>query len=427
MPTFEFEAQDAAGKPIRGQVFGASLDSALADLGRRGLQVSNIGAAVNHNDPLSQVAAESVPMEARPVEVDRSLPAPAPLEQRSYMQTNVWGPLVGQVSLKDLAFFFRQSATMIHAGVPIVQTIDTLATQAREPKFKQILREMTGAVKEGHSMSDTMQRYPEVFGMIMVSMTRAGERGGFMDTALTYTADYLDKEIALRALFKKLTFYPKLQVGASILIILAANAIIVAVRPEGQQIQSPLTTAATWVILAPIIIGIFLFFRVGLKNLAVKATFDRMLLKLPGIGTMIMEMSMAKFGRAFAALHKSGLPLSESMKLSADACGNEYLRGLMYPAIKRLETGGTIYETLRDTRAFSPMVLDMVATGETTGNLDYMLQKVGEFYEEEATAKSTQAAYITGTILALIVGVYIGYIIITFYSGYTAGLMRAGE
>jgi type II secretory pathway component PulF len=112
------------------------------------------------------------------------------------------------------------------------------------------------------------------------------------------------------------------------------------------------------------------------------------------------------------------------MKLSADACGNEYIRSLMYPAVKNLESGEGITEIFRASGAFSPLVIDMVQTGEMTGSLDKMLEKVADFYEDEAATKSTQLAQITGVILGLLVAIYIGYIIITFYMGYSSGIMK---
>jgi type II secretory pathway component PulF len=192
-------------------------------------------------------------------------------------------------------------------------------------------------------------------------------------------------------------------------------------------LSSPLTTPSTWIWLGPLIILILLFRKVGLANPQIRYQWDQFTTKLPVFGQTMQELAMARFGRAFGAMTKSGVPLSAAMKISADACGNEYLRSLMYPAVDRLETGAGITETLKDTRAFSPIVLDMIATGETTGNLDLMLNKMSEFYEQEATTKSTQLAYLVGVVLGLCVAIYIGYIVINFYTGYFSGLQRAAN
>lgn len=430
MPTFEYQAESADGQIVSGREFGTSLDKVASVLAKRGLTVRQLGVATSVADPLANVGAP-VPIPPGAIETPAPvgvIPEAAPedplLQQRSYVETSVWGPLVDRVPLVALAFFFRQGATMLEAGVPIVQTMATLARQTRDTKLQRIISELGDHVEAGRPLSFGMQRYPEVFSAIMVSLTRAGEKGGFLDAALAQVADYLDREIELRNLYKRITFYPKLQIGASVLIILGANFIIASVAPGGQGLSSPLTTPATWIALGPLIIAIFLFIRVGLANGGIKYGWDWVIAKLPGVSKIMHEFSMAKFGRAFGALHKAGIPLTESMKLSADACGNEYIRSLMYPAVKNLESGEGITEIFRASGAFSPLVIDMVQTGEMTGSLDKMLEKVADFYEDEAATKSTQLAQITGVILGLLVAIYIGYIIITFYMGYSSGIMK---
>ncbi|MDR3688392.1 MAG: type II secretion system F family protein [Fimbriimonas sp.] len=447
MPTFEYQAKTSDGQIASGVIFGITLDGAARDLASKGLEIVKIGVASNPNDPLAQPSIPAPPAQpvaqpsAQPAEhamADRVaaakayqafLPSPdqvAPsTEERSYMETSVWGPLVGKVPLKELAFFFRQLSTMLHAGVPIVQSVTTLATQAQSQKLGVILREMSGHINAGRKMSEGMQRYPEVFNPVMLSLIRAGEQAGFLDEALGVVADYIDREIELRNLYRRLTFMPKLEIGASILIVIAANMIISSMGKQG-GLWSPLTEPLTWVFLGPLIVVTFLFFRVGLANPRIRHNWDVVVSKTPYIGTTVKQMSMAKFGRAFGALHRGGVPLSKSLTLSADACGNEYLRSKMYTARGRMEEGVGVTETLRDTQAFSPIVIDMVATGETTGNLDQMLTKMSEFYEQEATTRATQTAQVVGVVLFLCVAIYIGYVVINFWSGYGAGVSSAG-
>jgi len=460
MPTYEYQAVNAEGQTVAGRVFGASLDAAATDLSRRGLVVRQLGVAVATGDPLAQesptpqrglpaanglpsVSSElpnqnqtptptgaEVPAEARVNMVygdDGARAAPIDernMEERSYIETSVWGPLIDRVPLQALAFFFRQGSTMLEAGVPMVHTMGTLAKQCRDGKLQRIITEMGTHVESGRPMSFGMQLYPEVFSPIMVSLTRAGETGGFLDEALGQVADYLDREIALRNLYKRITFYPKLQIGASIIIVMGANLIIASVDPGAQGLSSPLTTPATWIFLAPVIIFLFLFFRIGLANGGVKYFWDWLLARIPGMGKIMREFSMAKFGRAFGALYKGGIPLTQCVQMAADACGNEYLRSRMYPAVKILESGAGITETFQSTGAFSPLVIDMVQTGEMTGSLDKMLGKMAEFYEDEAATKSTQLAQITGVVLGLLVAIYIGFIVISFYTGYFGGVMK---
>ncbi len=445
MPTFEYQAKTIDGKVVNGLVFGITIDLAILELQSKSLEIVKIGVASNPNDPLSSVAGsipskatvDASPTSASPTDraeaakvykamlVDHSQPMGPSTEQRSYAATSVWGPLIGQVPLKELGFFFRQLATMLDAGVPIVQSVTTLATQAKSEKFATILKELVGHVNAGRGLSDGMQRYPEVFTPVMLSLVRAGELGGFMDEALGQVADYIDREIELRNLYKRITFMPKLQVGASIVIVLITNMIIASMGKKG-GLWSPLTEPITWVFLGPLIVGAFFFFRVGLANPRIRHNWDVVISKTPYLGTTVRQLSMAKFGRAFGALYKGGVPMSKSLTLAADACGNEYLRSKMYTANGRLETGAGVTDVFRETEAFSPIVIDMVATGESTGNLDRMLTKMSEFYEQEAATRSTQTAQVVGVVLFLMVAAYIGFVVFSFWSGYAAGATSGG-
>lgn len=465
MPTFEYQAKDTEGKLVKGVVIGASLDQALQELTGKGFQITNIGKASSIGDPLAGMAA--VPTSNRvpelasrmavatetsfsqahpPVEVPRrevprqeisqTIPVETGVtvgenliegpstEERSYAARAVWGPLVGTVPLTQLLFFFRQGATMFQAGVPIVQSINTLAGQAQNHKLKKILHETAGHVEAGRPISAGLQRYPEVFSPIMVSLVRSGEEGGFLDDSMKTVADYLEREIALQNLYKRVTFMPKLQIALSIIIVIATNLIIAAIRPGAPGLTSPLSEPKTWVILTPVIIAIFLFLRVGLANHTIKTITDTAVVRIPYVGKTVRQLSMARFGRAFGALFRGGVPMVKSLQLSADACGNEFLRGRMYTAVRGLEEGGGITETFRATQAFNPIVIDMVQTGETTGNLDFMLNKVAEYYEDEAATRATKTGQVVGVLLALAVAIYIGYVVISFYSGYYGGIAK---
>jgi type II secretory pathway component PulF len=201
------------------------------------------------------------------------------------------------------------------------------------------------------------------------------------------------------------------------LIIGGTNLIIGALAPGGKGLSSPLTNLSTWFILTPIIIGLFLFFRVGLANFRIKYTWDAFISFIPFIGKTVRQTSMAKFGRAFGALYQAGVPLPQVVKLAADSCGNEYMRANLYPASKVLESGAGITETLRSTGALSPIVIDMLSTGEMTGNLDQMLNKMSDYYQDEAKTRSIQLGHFMGVLAFLVVAIYIAYIVVTFYQG----------
>lgn len=412
MPVFEFRATDREGKAINGNLVSESFATASAQLSERGYNILHLGSAASVNDPVVPPAAETS---------GRDISTP-----RNFVETNIVGPLVGVVPLKDLLFFFRQLATMLSAGVNIVQSMDTLSKQTGDAKLRTIIREAREHVMEGRPMSAGLQRYPEVFTPLMMSLIRVGEKSGFLDKALSQSADYIEREIELRNLIRRVTIYPKLVIGASILIIIGANAVLAMLNTQS-RLSSPLTSPATWLLLGPLIVGAFLFFRVGVKVPSVKQLYDNLILRIPGIGKTIHMLAMAKFGRSFAALYSGGVGVPEAVRLSADACGSEELRKRIYDAAGGLEEGAGITETFARTGAFSPILLDMVRTGETTGNLDVMLTKVGDYYEDEAKTRSVQSATILGVVCLLAVAIYVGYIVVTFYIGHFSGLAGAAS
>src|SRR5579862_6493825 len=204
MPTFEYQAIDATGVAVNGNAIGANLESVLTDLGRRGLTVERINVAKMLNDPLADVV-DVPPMQPRSSDSARAeVPrnegeTPPPVGgERSFIQTHVIGPVMLRVPLQLVGFFFRQFATMQNAGVPIVQSLDTLAGQARDPRMKPLVEELSARVKAGWTVSSGLERYPETITPVMLSLIRVGEEGGFLAEALTMVADYIDREIHLR-------------------------------------------------------------------------------------------------------------------------------------------------------------------------------------------------------------------------------------
>lgn len=426
MPTFEYEALMPNGTHERGTIFGQSLEAAREDLSRRGYLVQAIQPMAILGDPLLEPPRPaSAPPQTQAAEP--GVPDDPLLRPRSYVATQVAGPLVGRVPPSQLLFFFRQLSAMLGAGVPYAQTLHTLKGQTNDGRLKRVIEEMKVNVEAGRPASTAMQRYPEVFGPMMVSLFRVGEQTGGLDQSLQQMAQYLEREIELRNLYRRVTFYPKLVLFFAVVIALGTNAIIASLGKQG-GLNSPLTQPAVLVVLVPLLIGLFLFFRVGLANPKVRGGFDQFVLLIPYLGKTLHQIAMARFGRAMGALYKAGVPIPEAIRLAADASGNEAVRARIYPAVDRLRDGGTLTPALQQTGAFSPIVMDMMATGESTGNLDLMLNKVAEYYEGESVVRSQQLGHVVGVAVYALVAIYVGYMVISFYSGYLGGVMgAAGE
>jgi len=447
MPTFEYQGVNSAGERVSGFVAGGSMEQALSSLSQAGLIVERINQSGQAGDQaIGQTMVQPPPVLGPPPNLYDAFQPPRPVEDsayrersavgqtkeapptgpRSYIATSVVGPLTGTVPLANLSFFYRQFGTMLEAGVPIVQALDTLAKQGHNLKLHQVVNEIRGHVEAGREISAGMQRYPEVFGPLGVSLVRAGEEGGFVAAAFKQLAEYTEKELALRNLIRKLTLYPKIVLVTALVVVGGATIII---KMAGKDSILPIgLVMAVSTILAIVLVGAFLFYRVGLANPGIKYNWDRLLVKMPfGVGRTVHEFAMAKFGMAMAFLHKGGVPVQKAITLSADACGNEYVRSQIVPASRRLETGAGITDTLRDTQAFSPIVMDMVDTGERTGNLDNMLLRMSTFYEDEAETRARQVAQIFSVILLLLVAVYVCILLVMAYSNLVAGYGAAAN
>lgn len=414
MPVFEYKAVNQSGEAVVGTLHSASVAAAAEALSQQGLSVEHVGVARAPGDPIPR---------------ENPAPAYAPryvAGERTSLQFNVVAPLVGRASLSQLQFFFRQLAQMLHAGVNPVQALDTLASQTGSGNLRQTIREMRDAANAGLPMSGVMQRYPEVYSSLMTNLVIAGEQAGILEEILKQIAEYIGHEIELRNLLRRVTFYPKLVTGFSIVLVLAVNAYIASMGKTG-GLWSPLTDPSTWIVLGPLLIVLFLFIRVGLHQAPVKASWDRFLLGLPGLGKTLSQLAMAKFGRAFGTLYRAGIEPARAIALAADGAGNLHIRERILPAANWIKDGRGITESLRATGVFSPIVLDMTQTGETTGNLDEMLESMARYYEDEARVKTHQFGHVFGTVVYVGVAIYVFLMLLRFYSGYFGGMASGGD
>lgn len=435
MPVFEFKARDADGGSQKGLVHGSSLDAVASSLAAKGWVVESLGLAQSDDlgmggqapvspppsvgqppDSLREEGQTGAPVSGEVSQVAVSGPIGPETGARGRLEIDVIGPLVGTVPLTQLHMFFRQMHSMLHAGINPAQALETLSNQGIVPKFRAVLKETKEHVIAGRPISVGFQRYPEVFSPLVISMVRAGEEGGFLAEQCRMIANYLQQDIELRNLIRRETAYPKLILGAAFVIILSANAFILSVNPQAQRL--PVPTVAIVTLIVGLIVGWFLV-RLGKRQSSVMSVWDSIVHAIPFVGNTYHGFAMAKFGRAFGALNSAGLPLSQCAKLAADASGNEWVRGKIYPAIPRLDSGESVTDVFLQTGAFSPMVIDMLRAGEMTGNIEEMLVKVSELYEDEGTTKARQMALLLGILVFLGVAAFILlFIILPFYMGY---------
>ncbi len=399
MATFRYIARTPDGNEVQGMVQANSRLEALDAVRKQGYWVLELFAQPEPTTPLVKV------------------------------QKQVYQPLFGGIPLKAQALFFRQLATMLSAGVPIYQALDTLSKQRGHPRLRRALMQIKDAVVAGEGIVDAFDRHPALFSPIVRAMIRVGTTSGTLERMLRQIADYLENELELRRLLSRVTFYPKMVLFFAILIPGLIPALItilggVGGKPVGEVMAD---LAWTYAKILLIVFGIWALFRLALQSQTLRLVWGMFTVSIPWIGFTVRQLALARFARALSALYGAGIPLSQAIRYASDACGNEYLRSRLVPTASHLEAGRGITESLAQSKVLPDMVMDMIATGENTGELGLMMDKVAEYYEEEGKLRSHQAGYVFGVLVFLGVAIYVAAIVISFYADYFQSLMGSAD
>ncbi|MGQ9897443.1 MAG: type II secretion system F family protein [Acidobacteriota bacterium] len=338
----------------------------------------------------------------------------------------------GSVSSKELAIFTRQFSVMIDAGLPLVQCLEILATQQEKNKyFKQVLTQVRTDVESGSTLSDAMSKHPKVFDNLYTNMVAAGETGGILDTILQRLATFIEKIVKLRSDVISALIYP----SAVIVLAIAVIAVImIVVIPAFRNIfegllgpgeRLPLPTeiviaisafmASYWWLLLIIIGAIAWTIRAYYKTPGGRLVIDRLLLKIPVIGDILLKIAVARFSRTLATLLSSGVPILESLDITARTAGNVVVSNAINRVRESIEQGQTIVEPLKASGVFPSMVCQMIGVGEQTGALDAMLSKIADFYELEVDAAIANLLTLIEPIMIGFLGITIGSIVIAMY------------
>ena len=332
------------------------------------------------------------------------------------------------VKTKDLVHFTRQFATMINAGLPLVQSLDILASQQTKPKVAEKIRTLLREVEAGSTLADSMRRHDDFFNDIYVNMVAAGEAGGILDTILVRLAEYLEAADRLKRKVKGAMFYPVTVLAFSVL---AIAVLLIFVIPTfagfftGAGVPLPLPTrivmamsnfllAWWWAVGA----GIFAagaavrsYYRTGPGKLMI----DRLLLRLPIMGDVLKKSSIARFSRTLGTLVQSGVPILEGLEITARTAGNRVIQDAIMASRVSIAGGDTISDPLRRSEVFPPMVVQMINVGEQTGGLDDMLEKIADFYDEEVEAAVEALTSVIEPIMIVFLGAIVGGMVIAMY------------
>jgi type IV pilus assembly protein PilC len=339
-------------------------------------------------------------------------------------------PTIGTgVKTNDIVVFTRLFATMIDAGLPIVQCLEILSSQAENKRFGKILSQIRTSVEGGLTLSDAMRRFPKIFDNLFVNLIAAGEAGGILDTILQRLSQYMEKAQKLKRRVKGAMSYPLivLFIAAIVVVVLLTKVIPVFEKmfkdfgggklPAPTQLVIDMSYAMRHY-LPFIVVGLIVLFtvwRLILRSRKGRLAWDGMLLKLPILGTVLRKTVVARFTRTMGTLLSSGVPILDAMEIVGKTAGNVVVQdGIMFVRA-RISEGKDMSTPLMETGLMPPMVVQMISVGEQTGALDAMLSKIADFYEEEVDVAVASMTSMIEPLLMVFLGTVVGGLVIAMY------------
>jgi type IV pilus assembly protein PilC len=393
MNTYTFKAIDLAGVPARGELEADSKQSVTDQLRERGLIVLDIN------------------------------------EEKTTLTNVDLFERFKKVKSHELTVMTRQLATMVASGMSILRCFHVLEDQTENEKLKEILAEVRQDIEAGISMSDSLEKHPKVFDELYIAMTRTGETAGMLEESLERIADQLEKADSLKRQIKAAMAYPMMIGIFAAVVLLALVAFLIPVFEEVFKDfngKLPLITRVSvgmshfvvgrWYLLILITVGIVFTFKRWKRSKWGQYQWDAIKLRFPAkIGDVIHKIALARWSRTFSGLVHSGVPLLQAIDITAKTAGNSHMERAMDDVKLSVQRGGTIAEPLRQSKMFPTMVAHMVGVGEETGNLDGMLSKVADFYEDEVAAVIKALTSILEPVMIILVGAIVGFIVISMY------------
>ncbi|PJJ73251.1 type IV pilus assembly protein PilC [Diaminobutyricimonas aerilata] len=393
--TFEYKGVDGSGKPIKGRIDAASEQAVAMRLRALGIAATGI-TPVNGGTGLQ-----------------REITIPA-FEKK--------------VGLKDLAIMSRQAATMIAAGLALLQTLNILADQSENKKLKTVLGEVRTDVERGSSLSDAMAKHQLDFPPLMINMIRAGEVGGFLEKALESVAGNFEKEVKLRNTIKAALTYPVIVLIMSILAVIGMLIFIVPVFEKmfqdlGGELPLPtqflVVMSKQMVWLAPLLAVLLVVGSVWWgrhkNDEKVRRVVDPWRLRVPVFGHLAKKIAIARFTRNFSTMIGSGVPILRSIAIVGETSGNFVIESALRKVQESVRHGQSIAKPLAQEPVFPQMVVQMIAVGEDSGALEQMLAKVSDFYDDEVQSTTEQLTALIEPLMIAFLGIVVGGMIVALY------------
>ena len=339
--------------------------------------------------------------------------------------------LGGGVGDKEVAVFTRQFATMINAGLPLVQCLEILSTQTENKIFAKAIAEIKFDVEAGYTFADALKKHPKIFDELYVNLVHAGEVGGLLDTILGRLAKHIEKAMKLKSQIKSAMVYPSAIMGVAVIVISVLMIFVIPIfarmflEMSGGKVGLPFATQVV-IDVSNFMKSNILFLIMGAAALvyAIKRYYatpkgrlimDRFFLRVPVMGDLIRKAAVAKFTRTLGTLITSGVPILEGLTITSKTAGNKVVEGAILMARQSISEGKTVAEPLAKSGVFPSMVTHMISVGEATGALDAMLGKIADFYDEEVDASVAALTALLEPMMMVFLGTIIGFIVIAMY------------
>jgi type IV pilus assembly protein PilC len=360
----------------------------------------------------------------------RIQPIPAQIKEKGRgLEWEIPIPSFGSaVKARDIVVFTRQFATMINAGLPIMQCLSILGSQTENKPFQKVIGAIRDDVESGSTLADATRKHPTVFTDLYTSLVQAGEIGGILDTILVRLAVYLEKAAQLKAKIKGAMIYPACIVAAAVLVTAILLIWVIPVFAEvfesfGSELPGPtrfVMSLSDFVInQIPFLIAVPIAAAIGLRYAyrtdGGRMVIDRTMLKVPVFGPLLRKAAVARFTRTLSTLVSSGVPILDALNITSRTTGNRVVEKAIVEARASISQGRTIAEPLIESKVFPPMVCQMIAVGETTGALDSMLAKIADFYDDEVDNMVANLMSLLEPAVILFLGVVIGGLVVAMY------------
>jgi type IV pilus assembly protein PilC len=334
-----------------------------------------------------------------------------------------------KVKLKDLAVFSRQFATMINSGLSLLRALNILAQQTENESLKDAIKAIRDDVERGSSLSASMSKHPKVFNKLFVSMVRAGETGGQLDTVLVRVADTFEADYKLRQKVKSAMTYPVVVAGIAVLLVSVMLMFIVPTFANmftdlGGELPLPtkilMTISQQSKILIPILVVLSVAGFIGYKkarasNAEFRLRTDQAKLKAPVFGNLFQKIALSRFSRTLGLLLRAGVPVLQALDIVSDTTGNEVMTRAALDVKESVRTGESMSAPLERHKVFPPMTVQMIAVGEDTGALDAMLDKISDFYDQEVESTTEQLTAMIEPLMIAVLGGIVGAMVIALY------------